>query len=100
MFLSKYLSNFYYQQVIMNYQLDYLKQLDETNFIKIYNLFLKYHFNYIEDIVLKYLEIFTLDEDEVEEQIIKLKEHLGNDFVSIISKNITYLNQILQIDEM
>ena len=48
--------------IINNYNNEYLNSLDEDNFIKIYNLFKKYKFYFIDDIVLKYLE--TLDYDE------------------------------------
>lgn len=95
MFLSKYLNEFYYEQVLDNYDNDYLNTLDEDNFIKIYHLFQKYHFYFIEDIILNYLELFTLDSTEVEEGIMKLKDKLGDNFVNIIGNNMIYLTEII-----
>ena len=62
MFLEKYVNSTYYNLILNNYNSEYLNSLDEDNFIKIYNLFKKYKFYFIDDIVLKYLE--TLDYDE------------------------------------
>ena len=62
MFLEKYVNSTYYNIILNNYNSEYLNSLDEDNFIKIYNLFKKYKFYFIDDIVLKYLE--TLDYDE------------------------------------
>ena len=95
MFLSKYLNKFYYEQVLDNYDDDYLNTLDEDNFIKIYHLFQKYNFYFIEDIILNYLELFTLDSTEVEEGIMKLKDKLGDNFVNIIGNNMIYLTEII-----
>lgn len=69
---------------------------DEENFIKIYNLFIKNKFNFIEDIILKYLEIFTLDYDKVNKKINDLKDSLGENYQTIISNDMKYLSQILE----
>ncbi|MDD5979632.1 MAG: hypothetical protein PUC23_00785 [bacterium] len=58
MFLEKYLNEFYFDMVLYNYEESYLNSIDEENFIKIYEVFKKYSFYYINDIILKYLEIF------------------------------------------
>ena len=84
MFLEKYVSDLYLDIIYSNYDEDYVNNLDEKNFIEIYNLFKKYNFYFINDIILNYLEIFEMDYDDVEEKIIDLKEKLGNNFVQII----------------
>ena len=61
MFLEKYVNSTYYNMILNNYNIEYLNSLDEDNFIKIYNLFKKYKFYFIDDIVLKYLEILDYD---------------------------------------
>ncbi len=99
MFLDKYLNDFYYEQVLDNYEEDFLNSLDEDNFIRIYQIFKSYNFYYIDDIILKYLEIFTLDEKSVLKGLKKLINDLGVDFVAIIGKNLTYLDTILKIEE-
>ena len=96
MFLEKYVSNFYYEQIIDNYEEWYLNTLDEENFLKIYNLFKEYNFYFIEDIILNYLEIFEMDFDEVEDKLIELKDLLGDNFVYIIGNDMKYLNKIIE----
>ena len=94
MFLEKYLNEFYFDMVLDNYEESYITLLDEKKFIKIYEIFKKYGFNYIDDIILKYLDIFMLDEDEVINGIISLKKELGENFVNIIGNDLTYLERI------
>lgn len=96
MFLEKYLSEFYLNQVLDNYDHGYLNTLDEENFVLIYNLFKKYNFYFVDDIVLNYLEIFFIKKDELEEKILKLKKDLGNKFVYIIGNNMQYLDIVLE----
>lgn len=95
MFLEKYLSEVYYELVLSNYNYEYLESLDEKNFLKIYRLLEKYKFYFIEDIILKYLEIFEMEYNDVEENIIELREKLGNNFVYIIGNDMSYLDDIL-----
>ncbi len=95
MFLSKYLDDFYFNLVINNYEEEYLNTLDEDNFIKIYQLFNDYNFYFINDIVLNYLEIFTMPSDLVKNKIETLKQRLGFNFVNIIGNNMKYLNELL-----
>ena len=94
MFLEKYLDRFYLELVYDSYEEFYLNDLDEDNFFDIYNLFKKYNFYYINDIVLAYLDLFMLDKEIVERGIIKLREKLGDRFVYIIGNNLSYLREI------
>ena len=95
MFLGKYLDNFYYDLVYDNYDSSYLEGLDKNNFRDVYNIFSKYNFYFINDIILNYIELFEMDPIEIEKGILKLREKLGNDFVYIIGNNMKYLNEIL-----
>lgn len=94
MFLEKYLDRFYLELVYDSYEDFYLNDLEEDNFLEIYNLFKKYNFYYINDIVLAYLDLFMLDKEIVERGIIKLREKLGDRFVYIIGNNLSYLREI------
>lgn len=96
MFIHKYVSDFYFSMIMFNYDIDYLNSLDEDNFLKIYNLFKKYNFYFIEDIVLNYLEIFSMECNEVEMRIVCLKDKLGDNFVKIIGNDMNYLNEIIE----
>ena len=99
MFLDKYLDNFYYDLVYDNYDSSYLEGLEENNFRDVYNIFSKYNFYFINDIILNYIELFEMDPIEIENEIIKLKEKLGNDFVYIIGNDMKYLNEIISDEQ-
>lgn len=94
MFLHKYVNSLYLDIISSNYDESYIELLDETNFVEIYQLFNNYQFYYIDDIILKYLEIFDMDYDDVEQGILLLKEKLGEDFVRIIGNDMMYLDEI------
>ena len=94
MFLENYLDEFYYNQVINNYDYNYLSSIDINNFSKIYNILIKYKFDYIEDIILNYMDLFELDSEYVEDCIIKLIDKLGNNYVRIIGNDMRYFTLI------
>lgn len=97
MFLEKYLDEFYFKQVLLNYEEGYLRSLDEENFLQIYHLFLKYNFYFVNDIILNYLEIFEMDKTFVLEKLLFLKGKLGDKFNYIIGQDMRYLNYILEL---
>lgn len=94
MFLEKYVNNFYLELIYNNYEEGFLKSLDETNFINIYNLLKENKFYFIDDIILKYLEIFEVEYDDVNNGLINLRNKLGENFVYIIGNNMNYLEEI------
>ena len=98
MFLDKYLDNFYYDLVYDNYDSSYLEGLDENNFLSVYNIFSKYNFYFVNDIILNYIELFEMEPENVENGILSLKEKLGNDFVYIIGNDMKYLNEIIDVE--
>ena len=95
MFLNKYLDNFYYDLVYDNYDSSYLEGLDERNFIAVYNVFSKYKFYFINDIILNYIELFEMNSEDVEKGILKLRDKLGYDYVYIIGNDMKYLDEII-----
>jgi len=98
MFLDKYLNKIYLGMLYEKYEEWYLEQLDENKFNDIYNLFKKYKFYFIEDIIINYLELFQCDKDIVENGILRLKDKLGNNFVWEISNNLLYIDEIMEED--
>ena len=95
MFLNKYLNEFYYDLIINNYEEDFLNTLDEKKFIYNYYIFKKYNFYFINDIILKYLELFNVDSNELISGIEKLKIKLGENYVYKIGNNLTYLDELI-----
>ena len=55
MFLEKYLNEIYLELLYDKYEEWYINKLDENKVINIYNLFKKYGFYFIEDIIINYL---------------------------------------------
>ena len=96
MFLKKYLSESKFNLLLDIYEEFYLNDLDEKSFIEIYNLFKKYNFYFVDDIILNYLEIFSMEPMEVEEKILELKDKLGDKFNYIIGIDMRYLESILE----
>lgn len=94
MFIKKYVSDFYFNEILSKYELNYLKSLKEENFLKIYRLFLENKFYFIEDIILKYLEIFDNDYEEVKSRLNILKESLGSNYQYVIGRDMRYLNYL------
>ena len=96
MFLNKYVNDVYYEMILEEYDEGYLSTLDEEQFKKVYNLFKEYGFTFIEDIILRYLEIFEMEYEKVREKLEDLKMELGVDFVYIISNNLSLLGRIFE----
>ena len=96
MFLNKYVNDEYYEFILDEYDEGYLSTLDEEQFKIIYDLFKEYGFTYIEDIILKYLEIFEMEYGEVREKLEDLKTELGDNFIYIISNQLSLLDRIFE----
>lgn len=96
MVYNNYLDEDYLEELYENHDLNYLKSIDKDNFKIIYDLLKKYNFDYIEDIILKYLDIFELDYKIVENKINNLIKVLGTNYVDIISQNLNYLEYIVR----
>ena len=96
MFLKNYLDEVKFNTLFDIYEIDYINNIDKDNFINIYNLFKKYNFYYIDDIIINYLEIFTLDSEFVENKINKLKDVLGDNYIYIIGNDLRYLEILVK----
>jgi len=94
MFYNKYLDDYYLEELFNNYDINYLKSINEEIFTKVYNIFKKYNFYYIEDIIENYLDLFTIDDKIIEAKILLLKKELGDNFVFIIGEDMSYLERL------
>ncbi len=93
MFLECILNDDNYKLLLDKYTLEYLNNIDPYRFASIYNLFYYSGFYFIEDLVLKYLDLFNLDEDIVLLGINSLKKKYGKDYVYYIGKDLSILEQ-------
>ena len=98
MFLDKYLNKIYLDLLYEKYEDWYINQLDEPKFINIYNLFKEYGFYFINDIIINYLEIFEYDKEYINKGILKLKQKLGDNFIYLIGNDLSYLDELLEIE--
>ena len=95
MFLETVLSDINLQLVYNKYDKEYLDCIDPYNFADIFNLFLVNNFYFIEDLIVKYLEIFTLRKDIIEDAIYSLEEVYGSDYVYRIGKDLSILDDAI-----
>lgn len=95
MIFDKYLNDTYLDILYSNYNLDYLKSIDENNFIEIYNLLKSKGFYFIEDIIINYIDIFELDSYYLNKVLTYLEAKMGKNYIKKIGHNMTILNKII-----
>lgn len=95
MFIERYLNKTKFKLLCDVYDMEYISNLDEGNFNKVYEVFRKYNFYFISDIILNYLEIFELDSILVERKILELIKELGSKYTYLIGDDLRILEKIL-----
>ena len=96
MFYDKYLDFDDIEELYDNYDVNVLNNIDKDNFDKIYNLFKEYKFDFIEDIILKYFDIFILEYKDVDNKLNRLVKALGDNYIDIIGNDMSYLEYIVR----
>ena len=99
MFLDKYLNKTYLDLVYSNYELNYINALSEENFNKIFKFLKKEGFNYINDIILDYLELFQIDYACVVKAFDDVKKMSNNNYTKSISHNMTLIDMIIKLSK-
>lgn len=97
MFLEKYLDDVYYQIVLEEYDERYLRMLDEKNFQDIYFLLKERNCYFVEDVIIKYLELFELDRQSVEYALDEMRKYLGEEYMRYMGKDMTLFDRLLQL---
>ena len=95
MFLETVLSEVNFNLILDKYDEEYLNDLDPYKFASIYNIFIDNKFYFIEDLITKYLEMFTLNELVVRDAIDSLKEEYGDDYIYHIGKYLSILDDAI-----
>ena len=96
MFYDKYLDFDDIEELYDNYDVNVLNNIDRDNFDKIYNLFKEYKFDFIEDIIIKYFDIFVLEYKDVDNKLNRLVKALGDNYIDIIGNDMSYLEYIVR----
>ena len=96
MFYDKYLDFDDIEELYDNYDVNVLNNIDRDNFDKVYNLFKEYKFDFIEDIILKYFDIFILKYKDVDNKLNRLVKALGDNYIDIIGNDMSYLEYIVR----
>ena len=95
MFLETVLSDINFNLIIDKYDKEYLDNLDPYRIASVYNIFINNKFYFIDDLIIKYLEMFTLNDVIVNDAIDSLKEEYGNDFIYYIGKDLSILDDAI-----
>ena len=96
MFYDKYLDFDDIEELYDNYDVNVLNNIDKDNFDKVYNLFKEYKFDFIEDIIIKYFDIFVLEYKDVDNKLNRLVKALGDNYIDIIGNDMSYLEYIVR----
>ena len=97
MFLDKYLNNLKLDIIYTNYNKEFINSLDEDNFIKVYNLLKEKGFYYIDDIIINYLELFTLDKKSIEKSLNTIESLIKDNYIEYIGKNMSLFNKVISL---
>lgn len=95
MFLDKYLNSVYMDIIYDTYDEEYLKTLDENNFLRVCSLLKSKVFYFIEDIIIKYLELFEIDVRYIERAINDMERKLGSNYINILGNNISMISDVI-----
>ena len=88
MFLERILDTYTYQLLLEKYDIDYVEDINRSNFLSIYKLFINNNFYFVNDLVLNYLEIFKLDYDIILESVERFKDNYDN-YVYVIGNDLS-----------
>ena len=77
-----------------NYEISYLKKLDEDNIMKIVKFLKSENVTFIDDLMCDYLDLFLIDYDVFVKKFMSLKDVYGSNLVDIISHDLNILEQL------
>ncbi len=95
MFLEEFLDKEDYLRLIDKYDISFINTIDVRRFKKIYKIFSKNKFYFINDLIIKYLEIFTVDVDIIEDAIAMLEEEYGSCYNYVIGNDLGILGDAI-----
>ena len=93
--LKNYLSDFKYQMFFEHYSDMYINSFDLDNFIKVYTYLENVGFDFIDDIIINYAEIFKLSVWDIYESLKRISKKYGPNYIDRISKDMRILEMVL-----
>lgn len=97
MFLDKYLDDLRLKILYTNYNEDYLNSLEESSFEEIYTLLKEKGFYYTNDIILNYLELFTIDKKYVEKSLNEISHLVKENYIEYLGKNMSLFDKVISL---
>ncbi len=97
MFLDKYLDNLRLKILYTNYNEDYLNSLEESSFKEVYTLLKEKGFYYTNDIILNYLELFTIDKKYVEKSLNEISSLIKDNYIEYLGKNMSLFDKVISL---
>jgi hypothetical protein len=99
MFLLKYLNDIEYDLLLNKYDEEIISSINENNFEINYRYLVSKKIFFVNDLVLKYLEIFSLDNSVIVKTVGLMEEKYGKDYRFYVGNNISLFNDCL-LEEM
>lgn len=93
-FLQNYLSEYNLDSLYTIYDEELINSVEEKNFLKIIQYLIKNNIDFIEDIVVSYLDLFLIDYDVFVEKFEILKVKYGSNISNKISHNLQILEEL------
>ena len=97
MFLDKYLDDLRLKILYTNYNEDYLNSLEESSFEEVYTLLKEKGFYYTQDIILNYLELFTIDKKYVEKSLNEIASLIKDNYIEYLGKNMPLFDKVISL---
>ena len=97
MFLDKYLDNLRLKILYTNYNEDYLNSLEESSFKEVYTLLKEKGFYYTNDIILNYLELFTIDKKYVEKSLYVISHLVKENYIEYLGNNMSLFDKVISL---
>ena len=82
------------KNIVDTFDEEIIKKVDIDNLFKIYKYLIDNGIYFARDLIVDYLDIFTLDYDEFVTRFEKLKSELGSNYVEILENDISKLEDL------
>lgn len=82
------------KNIVDTFDEDIIKKVDIDNLFKIYKYLIDNGIYFARDLIVDYLDIFTLDYDEFVIKFEKLKNKLGSNYIEMLESDISKLEDL------